>query len=360
MRINTAPFKKYLNVLTEFYSKGGGNEKTEGIFFNFDTGYAYVQNSISDIYGRIKFEFEKEDGDNIKNFIINIRKFLNIAQTSDYILLDNDYVFYTEGSNFKLKLLFEDMPEVLELFDKPIDYNEMVIFDKSKLDELKKANKYLYKKLDFPYRAIYIQNNYISAVLSDQVYEAKFECPVTEPISIYNDFCVFLNLLEENTTLYINSQFNKIENDSKDISLIMPKIELPLSEVHKDSFIEQYDVPNVIEFKIDELALGLAVLSPYYKNSKDRKVSLIVSDSNNVSMKFENEGEIINTNVDAVNIEDITDLRIDFDGDILKKALEVLEGTIVRIAINDNKNLAYLKSNIDDERKVILCLYDKQ
>lgn len=363
MRIETKNFKKYFIVLSEFYNKGLGDEKTEGIYLDFKTGNAYVQNNSSGICGKVKFGFELDEGDQIENFIINTRKFLNIAQNSDFILLDNDKVFHTDGSSYKLHTLIDDVPETLSLFDQTIQFDNTIVFDSVKLEELKRATKYLYKKLDFPYRAIYIQNGFMSALLVDQIFEAKFDCdpPCEESISIYNDFSVFINMLDDDITLFVSENFMKLEDTNGDISLIMPKINLLLPEIHTEKFIEQYNASQVLEFKVDELALGLAILSPYYKNSKLKKIALIVNPDlpNKILFKFDEEGEVIEREVEYINKEEIDSLTIYFDGDSLKKAIDTLGGNIIRIAINNSNSKdssMYLKSDLNDDRKVLLSL----
>jgi hypothetical protein len=335
MILKTDVFKKNSKLLLDFYSKGVGSEYTEGIYFDFNTGYAYVSNYL-EVKARIAFDFEVEEGEDISNFIISIRKFLNICQIVDEVHLDNDYVFTTDTGVFKLHYLKENLDSVVELFNKDIDYDIAFEINSDNFEKIQTALKYTLRRVDSRYQGLYIKDGYLFS-MSDDIFQTTIDVPVEWEFTMYNEFVGYLSYLGESSTYYSGNAFDQLSNSDSSISIIVPKFEILVPPIREKEFIEKYDTLDILEIDMDEIGYSLKVIEPYFKSSNSHRIFIDISDSVvPITFRYEEEGETAEKKVEVIKKADtIVNDVIEIDGNSLAKAINILGGGLVKIQLGD-------------------------
>lgn len=353
MKIYCETFKKWIKVLETYQEKG--DTVRESIYLNFKDSYCYFASSEG--IGRIKFYFEKSDDEEIPNFLIDSKKFLNIISQYDDINLNKDFVFSNKKDKYKISVIVDDTLIDTDAIKQPFDGDE-IEFSKEQVELIYKTSTFTNKdETNSNYRNVFIKDNFIVALTTPTpMFESKFDFASEVILSLnVTKTITIIGTISEGCFLCSKDGTNnrKILSRDRELELIVPgcsSVDFPPNR--SDKFISSYKHGTILSVNPSSFLKTLQTLRPYYLEVVNSKISISINDD--LLIKVNDTQNEIEKHVEYISCDEkLKGIVVYFSAERLERILSSLKGEELFVDVPIDENKPVLNFWTDDEQHIL-------
>lgn len=328
------------------------NQYYSSLYFSFKDSFIYFYSN--QVQGRIKFEYDLDENENIENFkdfFVNTEDFLNVCYYYSELYYDNEQTFYNSKDK-KEKFQIENfMDEDFEPFQssEPLSKNAIAIqLDEDFYYKFVNSLSFISFDSDSPMNGVFIRNNHIITTDLYRLYEATICTTNSLDFAIPYELAKvisFLNIGDKIAIDKLEDRLHVLIGEDKSIELyVADNHNLQLIDVDNQNFVSKYNHDSFIEVDKQAFLKIIKFIDPFTKEVSSQRIKLsLVNDELTISVFMKSN---IDRKLLIVNKNKLDDgVEFWMSNEYAKKIFSMLQGDTIRIQVDQQSPAINISSN---------------